>query len=168
MSDSAQEVEPERGSTAAAARAKYSDLSRALRAVQQAGAEANLELARRLGIGLTDLHAMNHIFSGGVPIGPVELGQRLGIRSASATALVDRLEHSGHVRRQPHPDDRRRVALVPSEQSAIRTMAAMAPMLAGIEAAAAKLSDTEKDAVTRFLTDAAEVMRAYARGGSAN
>jgi DNA-binding MarR family transcriptional regulator len=165
VSDDAQVDEPERGSTAAAARAEYSDISRALRAVQQAGAEANLELARRLGIGLTDLHAMNHIFSGAVPIGPVELGQRLGIRSASATALVDRLEHSGHVRRQPHPDDRRRVALVPSEQAAVRTMAAMAPMLAGIEAAAARLSDTERDAVTRFLTAAAEALRDYARGG---
>jgi DNA-binding MarR family transcriptional regulator len=165
VSDAAQAGEPEGGSTAAAAHAKYSELSRALRVVQQAGAEANLELARRLGIGLTDLHAMNHIFSGAVPIGPVELGQRLGIRSASATALVDRLEHSGHVRRQPHPDDRRRVTLVPSEQAAVRTMAAMAPMLAGIEAAAARLSDTERDAVTRFLTEAAEAMRNYARGG---
>ena len=107
---------------------------------------------------------MNHIFSGAVPIGPAELGQRLGIRSASATALVDRLEHSGHVRRQPHPDDRRRVTLVPCEQSAGRTMAAMAPMLAGIEAAAARLTDTEREVVTRFLTEAAEAMRGYARG----
>jgi DNA-binding MarR family transcriptional regulator len=164
VDDAAQADEPESGSTAAAARAKYSDLSRALRAVQQAGAEANLEVARRLGIGLTDLHAMNHIFSGAVPIGPVELGQRLGIRSASATALVDRLERSGHVRRQADQDDRRRVALVPSEQSAARTMAAMAPMLAGIEAAAARLTDAERSAVTGFLTEAAEAMRAYARG----
>jgi DNA-binding MarR family transcriptional regulator len=164
VDEAAQADEPESGSTAAAARAKYSDLSRALRAVQQAGAEANVEVARRLGIGLTDLHAMNHIFSGAVPIGPVELGQRLGIRSASATALVDRLERSGHVRRQADQDDRRRVALVPSEQSAARTMAAMAPMLAGIEAAAARLTDAERSAVTRFLTEAAEAMRAYARG----
>jgi len=165
VSDAAQEDEHESGSTAAAADASYSDLSRALRAVQQAGNEANLELARRLGLGLTDLHAMNHIFSGKTPIGPVELGQRLGIRSASATALVDRLELSGHVSRQPHPDDRRRVTLVPSEQSAARTMAAMAPMLAGIEAAAARLSDAERQTVTRFLTEAAEAMLAYARGG---
>ncbi len=164
MSDATQVVEPERGSTAAGAHAEYSDISRALRAVQQAGAQANLELARRLGLGLTDLHAMNHIFSGTDPIGPVELGQRLGIRSASATALVDRLEQAGHVRRGPHPDDRRRVTLVPSEQSAARTMAAMAPMLAGIEAAAASLTDSERVAVTRFLTEAAEAMRSYARG----
>ena len=164
MDHAAQVDEPESGPTAAAAHAAYSELSRALRAVQQAGAEANLELARRLGIGLTDLHAMNHIFSGAVPIGPVELGQRLGIRSASATALVDRLERSGHVRRQADQDDRRRVALVPSEQSAARTMAAMAPMLAGIEAAAARLTDAERSAVTGFLTEAAEAMRAYARG----
>jgi DNA-binding MarR family transcriptional regulator len=165
VSDPAQPTTTQWGATAATARAKYSDVSRALRAVQRAGAEANRELARRLGIGLTDLHAMNHIFSGGDRIGPVELGQRLGIRSASATALVDRLEESGHVRREPHPDDRRRVVLVPSEQSAVQTMAAMTPMLVDIEAAAARLTDSERAAATRFLTEAAEAMRRYARGG---
>ena len=132
--------------------------------MQQASAEANQELARRLGVGITDVAAMEHMLSGGDPLGPVELGQRLGIRSASATALVDRLEQSGHVQRRHRPDDRRRVALVPSERSAVEVIAALAPLLADIETAAARLSPEEAAAVTRFLGEAAAAMHRYARG----
>lgn len=138
--------------------------ARALRLVQQASVEANQELARRLGIGITDVSALEHLSSASEPLGPVELGHRLGIRSASATALVDRLEQSGHVRREPRPDDRRRVALVPSENSATQVLGALAPLLADIDAAAARLTEAEAAAVTRFLSEAAAAMRNYARG----
>lgn len=126
--------------------------------------EANQELARRLGIGITDVSALEHLSSASEPLGPVELGHRLGIRSASATALVDRLEQTGHVRREPRPDDRRRVALVPSEHSGLQVLGALAPLLADIDAAAARLSEAEAAAVTQFLTEAADAMRNYARG----
>ncbi len=138
--------------------------ARALRLVQQASVEANQELARRLGIGITDIAALEHLSSAEQPLGPVELGHRLGIRSASATALVDRLEQSGHVRREPRPDDRRRVALVPSEHSEQQVLSALAPLLADIDAAAARLNEAEAAAVTRFLTEAAAAMRRYAKG----
>src|SRR6478736_5691159 len=143
---------------------RTSEPARALRLVQQATVEANQELARRLGIGITDIAALEHLSSAQQPLGPVELGHRLGIRSASATALVDRLEQSGHVRREPRPDDRRRVALVPSEHSAATVLTALAPLLADIEAAAARLTEDEAAAVTRFLTEAAAAMRRYADG----
>lgn len=152
------------GPSAGGARPHYSEPTRALRRVQQAGVEANQELARRLGVGITDVAALEHLSSAAAPLGPVELGHLLGIRSASATALVDRLEQSGHVRREPRPDDRRRVALVPSENSGIEVMTALAPLLADIEAAAASLTEREAAAVTRFLTQAADAMRRYAGG----
>ncbi len=150
----------------AASRGAAAGPARALREVQQAGIEANQELARRLGVGITDVAALEHLFSAPAPLGPVELGHRLGIRSASATALVDRLEQSGHVRRQPRPDDRRRVALVASEHSARQVLAALSPLLADIDAAAARLTEGEATAVTRFLGEAADAMRRYARGGT--
>jgi DNA-binding MarR family transcriptional regulator len=145
-------------------RRKRSEPARALRMVQQASVEANQELARRLGIGITDVAALEHLSSASQPLGPVELGHRLGIRSASATALVDRLEQSGHLRREARPDDRRRVALVPSEHSAATVLTALAPLLADIDAAAARLTEGEAAAVTRFLTEAAAAMRRYADG----
>ena len=159
-----QPTDDERHLTRSRDRPARSSPARALRLVQQASVEANQELARRLGIGITDVFALEHLSSAVAPLGPVELGHRLGIRSASATALVDRLEHSGHVRREPRPDDRRRVALVPSEHSADQVLGALAPLLANIDAAAARLTQDEAAAVTRFLTEAAAAMHTYARG----
>lgn len=48
---------------------------------------------------------------------PVTLSRYLGITSASTTALIDRLEKSGHVTRTPNPSDRRSVLIESSEKS---------------------------------------------------
>jgi DNA-binding MarR family transcriptional regulator len=136
----------------------------ALRWVGRANLEAQQELARRLGIGITDVAALDHLSASEKPIGPAELAKRLGIRSASATALVDRLEESGHLYRTANPADRRRIALTQTPLSGAKTMAALAPMLAEIEAAAQRLTPSETEVVTRFLAEAAQAMRNYARG----
>lgn len=135
----------------------------ALREVQQASYDATLALARRLGVGITDVAALEHITAADDALGPVELGQRLGVASASATALVDRLERSGHVRRSPHPRDRRRQTLTITEESKRQTWEALRPLLAEIDAAAAQLAPDEAAAVVRFLNAAATAMRHYAR-----
>ncbi len=134
----------------------------ALREVQQASYDATLALARRLGLGATDVAALEHLTSAGEPLGPVELGQRLGIASASATALVDRLERSGHVRRSPHSKDRRRQTISVTQESTDQTWAALQPLLADIDLAAAQLTPEEAAAVARFLGAAADAMRRYA------
>ncbi|SDQ47472.1 MarR family winged helix-turn-helix transcriptional regulator [Microbacterium sp. cf332] len=50
-------------------------------------------------------------------VGPTELSRYLGISTASTTALIDRLQKSGHVTRQAHPSDRRSVHVVATEKS---------------------------------------------------
>jgi DNA-binding MarR family transcriptional regulator len=60
--------------------------------------------------GATDALALRYIREASVSgdgLRPTELATRLGISSASATALVDRLVQSGAVLREPHPTDRR-------------------------------------------------------------
>ncbi|HEY0932815.1 MAG TPA: MarR family transcriptional regulator, partial [Trebonia sp.] len=136
--------------------------ARALREVQQASYGATLALARRLGIGTTEVAALQHLTSAGEPLGPVQLGQRLGIASASATALVDRLERSGHVYRSPHPQDRRRQTISVTQESTDQTREALRPLLADIDLAAAQLTPEQAAAVVRFLGAAADAMRRYA------
>ena len=134
----------------------------ALREVQQASYDATLSLARRLGLGATDIAALEHLMAADEPLGPVQLGQRLGIASASATALVDRLERGGHVHRSPHPQDRRRQMISVTQESADQTWEALRPLLADIDLAAAQLTPQEAAAVVRFLGAAADAMRRYA------
>ncbi|MEH3088325.1 MAG: MarR family transcriptional regulator [Microbacterium arborescens] len=50
-------------------------------------------------------------------VGPTELSRYLGISTASTTALIDRLQKSGHVQRQAHPSDRRSVHVIATEKS---------------------------------------------------
>ncbi len=50
-------------------------------------------------------------------VSPSELTRYLGVSTASTTAIVDRLEKSGHVVRVPHPTDRRSIFIVATAAS---------------------------------------------------
>ena len=71
--------------------------------------------ARRHHLGRSDLNAIMWISTGeqtGRPITAGELAGRLGLGPPATTALVDRLEAAGHVRRTRDPQDRRKVTIV--------------------------------------------------------
>lgn len=105
------------------------EISQALRYVLQAGREMQATLAHRIDLRVTDVQAIDHIAAATEPLGTVELGDRLGIRSASAAALVDRLIHAGFVHRHPDPNDRRRVVLSPTPDRRTEVRAHLAPCL---------------------------------------
>src|SRR5688500_14539379 len=107
--------------------------SQALREVLLTAAVANHAIARRLELGPTDLTAFDHLLDG-PPRGTRELADLLGVRSPSATALVDRLEAAGLVRRVPHGTDRRRVSVEPTDHGRARTGAVLAPLLTELDA----------------------------------
>lgn len=137
------------------------DLGERLRRLAWAQFGLNLALARALGLGANDVWALERLRVEG-PLGPVELGHRLGgMRSASATALVDRLEAAGHVERRRHPSDRRRLVVVPTDQAEEAGEEAFAPLTAGLERAAADLSPEERVAVARYLDRVTEAIGAF-------
>jgi DNA-binding MarR family transcriptional regulator len=64
-----------------------------------------------------DVSAMRYLLRAqetGRTVGPKELAAYLGIQSSSVTALLDRLETAGHIRRQASPFDRRALIVVPA------------------------------------------------------
>ena len=134
----------------------------ALREVQRAGVETRRALARRLNMGVSDVAAMDQVIFAAEPVGPVELGNRLGMRSASATALVDRLERAGHLRRVPHPSDRRRQTLAPTEHAISEVATALRPLIDAVSAAAAELTPDQAAVVTQFLRTVARIMHDFA------
>ncbi len=138
------------------------EIARALRVLQQATDDAQRALARRLGMGPTDVAALDHLIGSQTPLGPVELGDLLGIRSASATVLVDRLEQAGHVVREPHPHDRRRRTLKPTERARAEVHTALQPLIGPLQELARTLTDEHARVVLRFLQQAAAVHADYA------
>lgn len=79
----------------------------ACRAVGQAMDRFDESAARVLGVGRTDLRALNLLENG--PLGAAGIADQLGLTRASVTALVDRLENAGHVSRTPSATDRRAI-----------------------------------------------------------
>ncbi|MFI7435693.1 MarR family transcriptional regulator [Micromonospora haikouensis] len=149
------------GNGAAGRPAAGTETVAALRDMLRIAGDTRAALARRLGVGATDAAAIDHLVASTEPLGPVELGNRLGIRSASATSLVDRLVQAGHVTRAPHPRDRRRLCLQVTDHAAEQVVEALRPMLAGVERAVGRLSPEQAAATAAFLREMAAVMREY-------
>ncbi|WP_051942925.1 MarR family winged helix-turn-helix transcriptional regulator [Streptacidiphilus rugosus] len=134
----------------------------AVRQLLLANRDAELALARHLGLGQNDVTAMEHLLGSPEGLGPMDLAHLLGIRSASATVLVDRLAEAGHVTRAPHRSDRRRTVVLPTEHARQEIVAALRPLIAGVDAAAADLSEADRATVVRFLGAAAARIRTAA------
>jgi DNA-binding MarR family transcriptional regulator len=133
----------------------------ALWEVMRAATDAGYVLAERLGLPYNDVRALSVLTESEDTFGPVELGHRLGMRSASATELVDRLEASGHVRRVRHPRDRRRVILEITDAGWHAVMAELGPLLARFDQVADDLGPDGSAAVVAYLRAIAAEQRAY-------
>ncbi|WP_328457897.1 MarR family winged helix-turn-helix transcriptional regulator [Amycolatopsis sp. NBC_00438] len=101
-------------------------LAEQLRAVIVATDEYRRAMASALGVGVHEAAALGELLHQG-PLPPSALVKRLGIASASVTALLDRLELAGLARRERHPTDRRSVlvTLTPAGHAAIDAMFAI-------------------------------------------
>jgi DNA-binding MarR family transcriptional regulator len=113
------------------------------------------------GLHPTDLRAIINLLDAeraGRPATPGWLGESLRLNSASVTALVDRLERLGHVRRDRDPADRRRVLLTVTPEAKRLGWAFFGPLLARLVDIADEYREDELDVVHRFLTRTAEVV----------
>ncbi len=109
-------------------------------------------LARRAGLTHTELAVLEHVMD--EPVGPSELAQRLGVTTAAASGIVDRLVSRGHAERRPHPTDRRRTAVVATPGGREEMMGHLKPMFAELAQVDATLSESDRQVVLRFLTAA--------------
>jgi DNA-binding MarR family transcriptional regulator len=107
-------------------------------------------LSRKVGISVPEMLALEYLDADG-SIGPSELARRLRMTSGAMTALVDRLEDSGHVVRERHPADRRRVLVTRTKKADADLAAETAPMAIEVLDLAESLDGAERQAVGRFF-----------------
>jgi DNA-binding MarR family transcriptional regulator len=101
-----------------------------------------------------DVSAMRYLLRAGEEgrsVGPKELAEYLGIQSSSVTALLDRLERSGHIRREASPFDRRALIVVPVIPQDDLQRAILGDMRDELVTVAATLEPDEARIVTDFL-----------------
>jgi DNA-binding MarR family transcriptional regulator len=121
-------------------------------------------IARRTGLRLSEMAALEHLqhSHGGLTL--TELGRRLSLSSGAITALVDRLERTGHVERRPNPVDRRSSVVLPIPEGLEEAGRHLVPVAAELLEKTSELTDEEREAVGRYLEVVMEVFRRHARG----
>ncbi|KAB1943284.1 MarR family transcriptional regulator [Micromonospora sp. ALFpr18c] len=127
---------------------------------QQVGhAFANLH-----GLNPTDLRALIAVMDAellGDPITPGRLGEQLNLSSGSVTALIDRLERAGHIRRDRDTVDRRKVLLHYADQGATLAMEFFQPLGARTDTVMDRFDEDELEVVHRFMAAMSESIRAH-------
>lgn len=82
---------------------------------------------------------------------PGELTRYLGLSTASTTAILDRLERSGHITRSANPDDRRSVFIAVTPRADAEVRQTLGNMHDRMLAAVIDMTPDESAAVVAFL-----------------
>ncbi|WP_378144576.1 MarR family winged helix-turn-helix transcriptional regulator [Cnuibacter sp. UC19_7] len=120
-------------------------------------------LQEAMGMNPSDLHALRMIIaarSAGRTLSPKDLADRLGFSSASVTALLNRLERSGHLQREPDESDRRGLVVISTGATDTEMQARLGQMHAGMMDVASSLGPAEAAAVIRTLERLCEALEA--------
>ena len=131
------------------------DVLNLLRQYRSAESDMRRRTRDSMSMGENELLVLRYLIKAdgeGRLVGPTELSRYLGISTASTTALIDRLQKSGHVVRQPHPSDRRSVHVVATPQSDVEVRDTLGQMHKRMLAAVDGMSADEARAVIACLS----------------
>lgn len=105
-----------------------------------------------------DMRALHYLIAAkrqSAIVTPGMLANHLEISPASTTKLLNRLEQGNHVVRHVHPTDRRAFMIEITQDTERSAKQTVGKQQARRFYAAARLTNTEREAVTRFLNDMA-------------
>ncbi|TPG37486.1 MarR family transcriptional regulator [Mycobacterium hodleri] len=112
----------------------------------------------------TDMNTLIHLFVAhrhGHPVTAGSLGDELGLTSGAVTAVVDRLERAGTLRRVRDQQDRRRVWLETTTAGRRLAEQYFAPVRARSDEVMDQFTNGELDTISRYLGATAQAMAAH-------
>lgn len=118
----------------------------------------------RHNLASNDFRALLHVMvaeSAGEPLTQSQLGQRVGVSGAAITYLVDRMVESGHMRRDAHPADRRKVLLRYADHGSAVARGFFTPLAEHTSTALQQFSSDELTVGHRVLTALIDSMRVF-------
>jgi DNA-binding MarR family transcriptional regulator len=149
------------------------DVLQAFRLYRAAEVAMRRRTRESMSMGENELLVLRYLLKAsgeGRSVSPSELTRYLGVSTASTTAIIDRLEESGHVTRMPHPTDRRSILVVATPESDAEVRATLGGMHDRMMAAVIDLSPEESATVIACLSrlqDAVDEVDPQGRGGAA-
>ena len=128
----------------------FHPVAHALQAVITLSNEIERELVRLLGLNLTDYRALTMLASAGPTTGSA-LAERIGSSAATTTAILNRLEAAGYVRRSRIDADRRRVHVSVAPDVYPKIMGLMGPLVRRVDDEVTSLPAGQQDVVEAFF-----------------
>ncbi|MCR8656752.1 MarR family winged helix-turn-helix transcriptional regulator [Paenibacillus endoradicis] len=110
-------------------------------------------VAASLGLYNNDFLSVDILHEKG-PVTAGELSRLTGLTTGSVTALIDRLEKSGFVRRQYDPNDRRKVIIVPMYENKEEVSNMYLSLHTAMVKLALSYSNEELELINQFLRKA--------------
>jgi DNA-binding MarR family transcriptional regulator len=127
-------------------------------ATRRIGAQSVLlsqAIAARAGLHSTDMECLDLLHLDG-PATPGRLAELTGLTTGAVTALIDRLERAGFVRRVPNPQDRRSILVEPLDAGPRLLQPLFEPLARAMSRVQARYADAELAIVLDYLTRALE------------
>lgn len=112
--------------------------------------QLNAEIAKRMGVTLSDLDCLHALNQHG-PATAATLATRVGLTSGSVSRMIDRLDAAGCVKRVRDPGDRRRVFIEASAEGVERVRAYYAGLAAYTRDDLGDFTKAELATVSRFI-----------------
>ena len=137
---------------------EQSSTLRLLRQLTRLSEQAAPAIARKASLTHNELRALEHLMD--QPMGPGELGRVLGVSSAAASGIIDRLEARGHAQRASHESDGRRTSVTISTSGRTEVVGYLMPMFRELAVLDADLNEEDRPVVDRFLQGAIRALRA--------
>ena len=116
-----------------------------------------------MGMGENDLLVLQYLMRAAkqdADVSPVDIGRYLGVSTPSVTGILDRLERSGHLRRKPHPQDRRRLLVETTDLAHVEVRRTLDGMHARMMTAVRSLDPDDADVIVGFLHAMSEAVDA--------
>lgn len=157
---------PDRASPASRRERLVEDVESLMRRLTVESERLAHEFAGRHDLHSTDFQALVHVMEAqrrGTPLSPGELGEALSLSSGATTAVIDRLERAGHLRRDRDPSDRRKVRLRWAEHGMAVAQDFFGGLLPVRDAVTGPMSEDELEVVRRFLAGMADGLADYRR-----
>ncbi|MEU1407555.1 helix-turn-helix domain-containing protein [Streptomyces sp. NPDC005728] len=120
------------------------------------------ELARRLGLNVTDLTCFAFVLEAGENLLTAgDLAARAHVTTGAVTGILNRLERAGYVTRRPDPADRRRVRVAAVPAAVTRVEAVYVGHYERLTALFADYSAEELAVITDWFTRATALAHEY-------
>ncbi|MCT7657644.1 MarR family winged helix-turn-helix transcriptional regulator [Mycobacterium deserti] len=135
-----------------------------LQALTAEGDRIGRVFAGTQGVTTNDFYGLLHIMvaeTAGRPLTAGELRQRMDVSGAAITYLVERLIGTGHIRRESHPSDRRKVILRYEPKGIELINAFLAPLGNHIRSALAEFAEDDLASAHRVFCGLTDAMRMF-------